>query len=119
MGKMTSFIWVFIMIWIGGIIAGFITPLIPQIAISGWNLGIITAFIQVLILAFVGILIKMDLWTLLVSTVLLFVGGLFGGLIAQYFVAFGLWNTIIIIAVQTIFLMLTGFVKKSPSIKGA
>lgn len=98
-----------IYLYIGAFIAGFLMPFFGSP--MGWYAGIMTGIIQIMILALLGVITKIDLWTIIVGVLMIFLGGIFGGLIAETFGLGGIFQTITILAIQSLFIIFTGFVK--------
>jgi len=101
-----------VLLFAGGWIASFILPIFG-FGITGYTGGFFVALIQVLALAMVGLLIKFDVWTLLLGAVLILVGGIIGGLCAEYFGAQDIVALIVTLAIQSGLLMFLGVIKGS------
>jgi len=113
-----AFIFTMIMLYIGGFFAAIIIPMIPISGMNGWVEGILTGVIQAIFLAVFGLLAgKLDLWNLLTSGVVIFIGSILGGIIAGFVDTSGFYATIIILAVQTAILSFTGLSAKGRSSK--
>ena len=108
-----SFVFTMVLLYVGGFASTYITPMLP---LEGWVTGLVTAMIQVLILGLAGILTKQfDLVMLLVCGIAIFIGGIVGGLVASWMGMTGLMSTIILLAIQTLILSLTGYMKRGKS----
>jgi len=104
-----------VLLYIGGLIGGFILPYVGHPV--GWYSGIIIGIIQILFLALFGMFAKLGIIQILIGVVVILIGGIFGGLIAEQLSLGGLFNTVTILAIQSLLLMATGFVKPKPSVK--
>ena len=94
-----------------------VTGVLP-IGFGGWAEGIVIGIIQALLLSVFGVLTgKMGLWNLVIVAIVIFVGGIVGGIAAGYFSLTGLYATIIILAIQTLILSFAGFLGGKPSLK--
>ena len=116
--KGSSFIFTIIFLYIGAFLAGLILNVF-QLSSAGWTGGLLIGLIQVAVLGLVGIMAKFDLWTILIGAFMVFIGGVVGGLVAEFFGAVDLVGLIIVLVCQTLLLMATGLVKSpaSPNVK--
>lgn len=105
-----SFVLTMVFLYIGAFIAGFIVPMFA--ANTGYWSGIFTGVIQVLILSVFGVFSKkMGFVELLTGGIVIFVGGILGSMAAGYLSFTGIYATVLILAIQTMMLLFTGFLK--------
>jgi len=113
-----SFVLTMVFLYIGAFLAGFIVPMFA--ANVGYWAGIFTGVIQVLLLSVFGVLSKkMGFVELATGGIVIFIGGILGGLAASYLNFQGIYATVIILAIQSMILTFTGFIKgggKTPKI---
>jgi hypothetical protein len=84
-----------------------------NLAFTGWIQGIVIAFIQIILLAVVGLYSgKWGILQLVIGTIIIFIGSIVGGFISQ-FLQFTMQEitTLIIFAIQALFLLLLGIAK--------
>lgn len=108
---MGSFIWIIVILLVGGFLGNFF------INWSGfgtsWMQGLIIAFVQAILLAVFGILMgKAGIMQIIYATVAIFVGGILGGLLIEYLAVTGLFQTFVVLAIQSVILIFTGLAGK-------
>ena len=104
-----------IFLYIGGFAANFLLPMI------GWSTGgiyggLMTGLIQVLVLALFGLLVGLDLFKVIIGIIMIVIGGIFGGMLADAIGIGGIFTTLIILAVQSVCLIFAGVVKGKPKL---
>lgn len=109
----SGLVFLMIFLYLGGLLSAFIMPFFGSP--TGYYGGFITGIIQVLILAIFGVLVSVDLMKIIIGAVMILLGGLFGGIIAETLGLVGFSQTIVILALQSIMLMATGLTKEKPS----
>lgn len=105
-----SFLIAAILLLIGGFIAGFLTPMFPM-SLTGWAQGFVIALIQAFVLMLAMFSGKINLQTILISTIVIFVAGIAGGFLIDYIGLTGLIATLAIVMVQAIALTWAGVIK--------
>ena len=115
----TSFIFVMVLLYIGGFVGGYIQNIIPFFASGGWIGGILLGMVQMVLLAVVGLATgKLGFWTIIFGGIVIFVGGILGSYLTSFVNLSGLYATVLTLAVQTVILMFMGLVRggggKSP-----
>ncbi len=106
------FLFAFAGLFAGSILAGFIVPLIP-IELSGWMQGIFIGIVQMVILVMLGAVASRGLMPVLIGGILIFIGGIIGGFVSGIFGFTDWYGTIIVLFVQVLVLMFTGYIKGS------
>jgi len=106
----TTMIVTMAILFIGAMFGGMFIPWI-NISLDPWVHGIVIAIIQGLLLAIFGIVTgKLQLSVVFILGSVIFVGGLIGGFVAGW-IGFGnIYATVVILAIQTMILTLTGFI---------
>ncbi len=110
-GNAFSWIWVMLILFVGSLVGGFITPMLPFSEIP-WINGIVAGIISFIIIAVIGMTThKLDFMTIIIGGALVFVGGILGGYISGMIGLEGWFQTALTLFLQTMLLMLTGYVK--------
>lgn len=107
-----SFLWIMLLLYVGGILAGFVLPSFAgAFSDNGWFTGLLTGIIQMALLTVLGFASggKLGLTTILFGGIIIFVGGIVGGYAAGYLNLSGWFNTILILLVQSLILGFAGF----------
>jgi len=114
-----TLIFLIVALYLGGFLAGFIIPYFGAIAVTtGWILGILTGIIQMLvIILLLGSTGKLSIWTLTIGGLIIFIGGIFGGFIADFVPVTGLVATLLILVVQSAALIMTGVVSSKGTVQ--
>jgi hypothetical protein len=109
----TTLIVTMVALYVGTLISLFIIPVIPW-PIYGLLQALLVGVIQMSILMVLGLLTgKTSIWTILIGGFIIIVSGMVGGYIADVVTAsHHIPNAIIIVGVQTLALMVFGFVGK-------
>lgn len=98
------------LLWVGGFVAGYIVPLIPQA--TGFFALILAGVIQIVIVGLFGALgKKLDLYSVVVGALVIFVGAMIGSYLATTINITGLFSTVVILAIQTLLLSMMGIIK--------
>ncbi|MDH5481592.1 MAG: hypothetical protein OEY22_01740 [Candidatus Bathyarchaeota archaeon] len=111
-----SFIVIILFLYLGGLFGMLVISALPSL--PAYVQGILIAVLQMAILSFTIVMAKRDLMTLLWGGILIFIGGLTGGFISQY-LDITQFVTFIVLAIQSILLIIAGFTKgqKTPIAK--
>ena len=112
MGKFDvgAFAFTMVLLYIGGLVANFLVPYLPFS--EGYISGIVIGMVQMLMIVVFGLATrKFDLWSILTGGIIIFIGGLLGGMLVGYIKLDGLAATILVLAVQTAILMTFGLIK--------
>ena len=109
--NIATFIIMIALLSLGAMIAGFVLEYLA-FGWEGWVAGLLTAIIQIGIIALAGSLSKtLDLGTILMGGVIIFIGGLAGGFICGYMGFTTYIASLLSLVVQAAFLIGFGFVK--------
>ena len=111
----SALIFTMVFLYIGGFLAGILLPTIGWTT-SGIYGGLITALIQVIVLAFLGLIVKLDIWKLLIGVVMILVGGIIGGMVAEAINIGGFYSTFVVLGIQSACLLFTGVIKGKPKL---
>ena len=116
--KGSSLIFTMIFLYVGAFLASIMLNVF-QLSSAGWTGGALIALIQVAVLGLIGIMAKFDLWSIVIAVFMILVGGVIGGLVAEFFSAVDIVALVIVLVCQTVLLMATGLVKStaSPNVK--
>ena len=104
------FLLTFVGLFAGSLLAGYLLPMLP-ITLDGWLLGILIGMVQMVVLVILGVTAGRGLMPILIGGILIFIGGILGGLLTGYMNLTGWYATIAVLFVQILVLMLTGFIK--------
>jgi hypothetical protein len=110
-----SFVVLVILLFVGGIVAGFFLPYVP--VTEGWQKGIVMGMIQIVILAVFGFLIKFSLWNVLIGGFILMIGAVLGGYIVDLVGVTDVIATFLTLTVQALMLMALGLVRSHKTAK--
>jgi len=113
-------VYTMILLYVGGIIGGFLITSLP-LAVGGnsWILGFLISLVQAIFLSVFGFLTsRLNITTLIISGLVIFVGGLLGAYLGGFLGLTGLYLTIMVLIVQTLILSFTGYLKGGPRVKG-
>ena len=100
----------FVGIIIGGFLAQWTQGILP-FALDGWMLGIYVGIVDMIVLVFLGVIGHFDIVSILIGGAVIFGMSILGGFATDFLDFSGMYATLLIAAVQTAGLMLTGFVK--------
>ena len=107
-----NFVFIMILLYLGGFIGGYLGGYIPFFSTGGWIGGIFLGMIQMVLIAVIGLASgKMSLWTIVLGGLAIFGGGMAGAFLADFVNLSGLYATVLTLAVQTMVLMFMGLVR--------
>jgi len=108
----TSFIFIMVLLYLGGFIGGYLQNWIPFFATGGWIGGILLSMVQMVLITVVGLATgKLSFSTIIIGGIVIFVGGIVGSYLSGFVNLSGLYATVLTLAVQTVILMFMGLVR--------
>jgi hypothetical protein len=109
--NLAVFIIMIALLSLGATVAGFMLQFFA-LGLTGWIAGLFVAIIEILVIALAGTLSKtMDIGTILIGGIIIFIGGLAGGFICGYMQFTGYVASLLSLVVQAALLIGLGFVK--------
>jgi len=109
--NLATFIVMMGLLALGSMIAGFFLEFLA-LGLTGWIAGLFTAIVELLIIAVAGFMSKtLDLPTVLIGGIVIFIGGLAGGFLSGYMQFTGYIASLLALIVQAALLIAVGFAK--------